>query len=118
MARKSASEIIDSLRNAFGENIPDNYTDILEDISDSVRDIDTANYVDAEKYNNLVNENATLARERDDARAQRDSFREKYINRFYNGYSSPDEKAYIATETPQSQIEQDEEWGNYENLFE
>lgn len=118
MARRTAQEIMETLRSAFAGKEPENYPEILEDISDSVREVDTANYVDVEKYNSLVNENATLAQERDAAIAARDSYRDKYINRFYNGYSSPDEKAYIATDTPQSQLEEDEKWGDYQNLFE
>lgn len=116
--RKTSSELIDSLRTMVGESIPDGYENFLEDLSDSVGEINTANYVTAEKYNELVNQNATLQKERDEARASVEDYRTRYINRFYRNYGEENNKGYIMSDTPQSRIEKDEEWGDYENLFE
>lgn len=111
MARRTASELIANLRNmGVGEGI-DGVENLLEDITDSVGDIDPSQYIKVDDYNRVV-------KERDDAIAARDDLRSRYINRFYSDYNAENDKGYVFSMAPQSQIEKKEKEIKYGGLFE
>lgn len=111
MAKRSAQEIIGSMRDIFGEQTPDGYVELLEDITDSVTDVDPAAYVSRDDYD-------TVVAERDKYKADAQDMRDRYINRFYRGYDKENDKGIILSEAPQSQIEEEEKTVTYEDLFE
>lgn len=111
MARRTAQEIIGSMRELFGEQSADGYLTLLEDIMDSVTDVDLSNYVSKDDYDKVVTE-------RDTAVAGEKSMRDRYINRFYSGYESENDKGIILSESPQKEVQREEEVTHYEDLFE
>lgn len=111
MARRSAQEIIGSMRGIFGEQTPDGYVELLEDITDSVTEVDPTAYVPKADYDGVV-------AERDKYRDEAQDMRARYINRFYRGYDKENDKGIVLSEAPQSQIEEEEKIVTYEDLFE
>lgn len=111
MARRSAQEIIGSMRELFGEQTADGYLSLLEDITDSVSEVDMGEYVPRADYERV-------SAERDSAVEAERSMRDRYINRFYEGYSTPNDKGEIFSQSPQERLEEDEEVTHYEDLFE
>lgn len=111
MAVRTASEIITNARSLFGEQTPDGFVQLLEDITDSVQGVNMDDYVSRQEY-------LKVEGERDAAIKSRDDFRDRYINRFYSDYSAPNDRGYIHSEAPQSRIERDEEDVSYNDLFE
>lgn len=107
--RRSAQELSNTLKGMLGEQSPEGYLELLEDIADSVQD--TGDMVSKSDYDAVVSE-------RDAARADAKSMRDRYINRFYEGYSAPNDKGIIMSEAPQSELEEEEEDLSYESLFE
>lgn len=108
MAVRSATEIIGRIKNIFGEQTPEGYLELLEDITDSVG---YSGGVSQEEYDKV-------ARERDNAVAAEKDMRDRYINRFYTDYNEPNNKGYIAGEVPQGLIEEEEKKLSYDDLFE
>lgn len=111
MAVRTAQEIIGSMRDIFGEQTPDGFVELLEDITDSVGEVNLSNYVSKADYDSVV-------AERDKAVAGEKDMRDRYINRFYNGYDEPNDKGFIMGQASQESIEQEEEVVSYEDLFE
>lgn len=111
MARRTAVEISTTLKGMFGEQTPEGYLELLEDIADSVGTINPGEYVSRADYEKVVGErDAAIQGERD--------MRDKYINRFYNDYNDPNDKGLILGETTQGSLEKEEEDLSYESLFE
>lgn len=111
MAVRTAQEIVGRMRDIFGEQTPDGYVELLEDITDSVGVADSGAYVSRADYQ-------TVLAERDSARAKEQDMRTRYINRFYNDYNEPNDKGFIFGETSQQTLENEEEDLSYESLFE
>lgn len=111
MARRTAQELIGSVRGILGEQTPEGYMELLEDITDSVSEVDMSGYVSREDYEKAV-------ADRDAAIAGEKAMRDRYINRFYDGYDAPNDQGFINSSSPQSRIEEDEEDLSYESLFE
>lgn len=111
MAVRTAQEISTSIRTLLGNQSPEGYAELLEDIADSVGSPDMSGYVTAEAA-------AALQKERDDAVAAEKSWRDKYINRFYDNYNQPNSMGYIDGSTPQASLEQGEKTRGYAVLFE
>lgn len=111
MAKVTAENLISRLKGIVGDNIPDGYVNLLEDITDSVSDVDMASYVNRSELE-------AMTQERDAALAARDDMRARYINRFYNNYDDPNNKGYIVGEVSQSDIEEEEKAVTYDDLFE
>lgn len=111
MARVTADNLIQRLNEAFGESKPESYVELLEDISDSVGDVDMSAYTSNEEV-------AQLREELADVKRQRDDFRDRYINRFYRNYDDPNNKGYIESSVPQGEIEAEETEIGYDALFE
>lgn len=84
----------------------------LEDLNDSVVDApDTTNMVEKSEYEKIISE-------RDAALESARSYRERYINRFYEPRNDERQQDYIMSATPQMTIEEDEKYGDYETLYE
>lgn len=111
MARRTAQELIGSVRGILGEQTPEGYMELLEDITDSVSEVDMTGYVSREDYDKAISE-------RDAAVAGEKAMRDRYINRFYDGYSEQNDQGFIMSSSPQERIEEDEEDLSYESLFE
>lgn len=108
MAVRSAQELLETVKNIVGDK--EGVETLLEDITDSVT-IDISDFVPKAEYEKIKGEAAR-------ATEQANSYRDKYINRFYSGYDSPDSKGYVMGGISQGDIETEEKWGDYENLFE
>lgn len=111
MARVTAENLISRLKEIVGENPPEAYLGVLEDITDSVSDINMAEYVNRSELE-------AMTQERDAAIASRDDIRSRYINRFYSNYDEPNNKGYIMGEISQGEIEDEEKELPYDDLFE
>lgn len=109
MARVTAQEITTRLRDFFGEQTPDGYVELLEDITDSVADV--GDMVSREEYDSVV-------AERDRYQGEAKDMRDRYINRFYSDYNQPNDKGLILGEATQESLEEEEEDLSYESLFE
>lgn len=109
MARVTAQEITTRLRDFFGDQTPEGYVELLEDITDSVTDV--GDMVSREDYDGVV-------AERDRYQGEAKDMRDRYINRFYSDYSAPNDKGLILGEVEQSRLEEEEEDLSYESLFE
>lgn len=104
MAVRTAEEINRRLGDIFGEQTPDGYLELLEDITDSVGNGRGEEVVSRSDYDKVV--------------AERDDLRQRYINRFYGNYSAENSKGYIVGEASQDDIEGDEKEVSYDELFE
>lgn len=111
MAVRTAQEIIGSVRDIFGEQSSDGYLSLLEDITDSVGGSDMSGFVPKEEYDKVVGE-------REAAVAGEKAMRDRYINRFYDGYSAPNDKGFIISGASQDSVEGKEYADDYEELFE
>lgn len=111
MARRTAQELTTTLRDMFGEQTPDGYVELLEDITDSVGVFDEGEYVPKADYDAVVSE-------RDAARGEAKDMRDRYINRFYQDYSQANDKGFVMGEASQDSLENEEEDLSYEALFE
>lgn len=107
--RRTAQELSNTLKGMFGEQSPEGYLELLEDIADSV--VDTGDMVSREDYNKVVEE-------RDRYQGEAKDMRDRYINRFYTGYDAPNDKGYVMGETAQEDIEEEEKMVTYDDLFE
>lgn len=107
--KRSAQEISNTLRGIFGEQTPEGYLELLEDIADSVgSDGDVVSKSDYDK----------VVAERDRYQADAKDMRDRYINRFYDDYAAPNDKGFILSQTPQEDLQKQEEDLSYESLFE
>lgn len=109
MARKTAQEISKEIADRWGKE--DGVESILEDIADSVGDVNLKDYVPKTDYEKM--EAAAFQAQNDLS-----SMREKYINRFYSGYDKPNEKGYIMGQAAQGEIQEEEQKDWYSTLFE
>lgn len=100
MARRTAMEIMESIRTIAGT--AEGVEALLEDVQDSISNVDLKNYVDVKEYDRVVSDLSKT-------KADYESMRTRYINRFYQGYSNPDQKGYIASEAPEGDIIREEE---------
>lgn len=111
MAVRTSQEIIGSIREIFGEQSSDGYLSLLEDITDSVAGTDMSGYVRKEEYDRIVSEKeAAVVAEK--------TMRDRYINRFYDGYVAENEKGFIMSEAPQESVQESEYAEDYNELFE
>lgn len=103
MAVRSATEIISSIKEMGlgGEGLEN----LLEDITDSV------NPAESESFKELQSKLEKANRDYQD-------MRDRYINRFYNGYDKPNDTGYILGQAEQGVIEKTEERDYYNELFE
>lgn len=104
MAVRTAEEITGRLRDIFGEQTPEGYVELLEDITDSVGSGRGEEVVSKADYDKVV--------------AERDDMRSRYINRFYGDYSKENSKGYVEGEVSQETVEDDEKDISYQDLFE
>lgn len=111
MARRTAQELIAQFQTFSPDVSTAEYVQMLEDITDSVGDVDMTQWVGKAEYD-------SVAAERDRYRNEAQDYRDRYINRFYNDYDAPNNKGYIAGEASQEQIERDEKEISYDDLFE
>lgn len=111
MAVRTAQEIIGSVRDIFGEQSSDGYLSLLEDITDSIGTTDMSGYVAREEYDKVVGE-------REAAVTAEKEMRDRYINRFYDGYNAPNDKGFIMSEATQKSVEDKEYADDYDELFE
>ena len=77
MAVKSIKEIIDSIKTRFGEQNDDSAIQFLEDITDTIEDLESKAQGDGTDWKAMYEEN--------DA-----EWRKKYIERFYSSDPKPD----------------------------
>lgn len=111
MAVRTAQEIIGSVREIFGEQSSDGYLSLLEDITDSVSTTDMSGYVAREEYDKVVGE-------RDAAVTAEKGMRDRYINRFYDGYNDANDKGFVMSQASQESVEDKEYADDYDELFE
>lgn len=107
--KRTAQELSNSLKAILGEQTPEGYLELLEDIADSV--VDAGDTVSKEEYDRVVGE-------RDRYQKDAQDMRDRYINRFYSGYDALNDKGYVMGETPQQDIESEEKHVTYDELFE
>lgn len=111
MAVRTAAEILSQMKVYFPENPPEGYESLMEDITDSVGNVNLNDYIKRDEYNKVVSENEILTGKYNDIRS-------RYINRFYDGYNGNTNIGYINSSTPQSELEKDEKITTYNDLFE
>lgn len=111
MAVRTAQEIIGSVRDIFGEQSSDGYLSLLEDITDSIGSTDMSGYVAREEYDKVVGE-------RDAAVTAEKGMRDRYINRFYDGYNRENDRGFLFSEASQESVEDKEYADDYDELFE
>lgn len=109
MARKTAKELIEMVRNLGVSE--DSIVPLLEDITDSVGDVDLSNYVRSDEYTKVV-------AERDQAVTERNDFRDRYINRFYGNYDSANSTGYVMSQASEADLIHEEKKRTYDTLFE
>lgn len=109
--KRTAAEISNTLKGMFGEQTPEGYLELLEDIADSVGVDSPGDMVSREDYDAVV-------ADRDRYQADAQAMRDRYINRFYEGYNAPNDTGLILSETKQQNLEDEEENLSYESLFE
>lgn len=111
MAVRTASEIINNMKDIFKDQTPEGYVELLEDITDSIPGDNREDYISKEEYDKVM-------AERDMWSGKYEDMRSKYINRFYSDYDTPNDKGYINASTAQETLEEDEQEDYYKNLFE
>lgn len=111
MAVRTATEILSQMKVYFPEKPPEGYESLMEDITDSVGNVNLNDYIKRDEYNKVVSENEILTGKYNDIRS-------RYINRFYDGYNGNTNIGYINSSTPQSELEKDEKITTYNDLFE
>lgn len=105
--KRNATEIIDAIKKIAKEGSDDDFVSLVEDISDSIID----DVVPKADYQKAVDEAKKYLDQAND-------YRDRYINRFYDGYDEANSKGYIAGAVPQEKIEKDEKAIRYDDLFE
>lgn len=111
MAVRTAAEILNQMKVYFSENPPEGYESLMEDITDSVGDINLNDYIKKDEYDRVVSENEVITGKYNDIRS-------RYINRFYDGYKGDVNVGYINSSAPQSMLEKEEKITSYNDLFE
>lgn len=109
--RRTALELSQRFRDVIQSQSEDDIASMLEDINDSVSDVDMSNYVAKEEYDRAISE-------RDANEVKAKEYRDKYINRFYEPGKAPNDQTYIVGETNQETLEKDEYDVSYADLFE
>ena len=89
MAVKSREEILDSIKTRFGEQSDDETIQFLEDITDTMTDLETKAKGDGTDWKAKYEEN--------DAK-----WRKKYTERFYSPDPNPDPDPYPEPEKPKN----------------
>lgn len=111
MARRSAEEMIERFRGVVASQSEDEIASFLEDITDSVSQLDMDNYVEKATYDAVVSE-------RDSAMQSAKDYRDRYINRFYNPGNTSNDIAIVQGGASQLDIEKEEKRFSYDDLFE
>lgn len=109
--KRNAQEMIEKFRGVVASQSEDEIASFLEDISDSIDGLSMDEYVPKKDYD-------TLVAERDSAVASANSYRDRYINRFYNPGNATSDIAIVQGGAPQLAIEQEEKRFGYSDLFE
>lgn len=109
--KRNAEEMISRFRDVIASQSEDEIANYLEDISDSVTDVDLSKYVKQEEYEKAISE-------RDAAQASARDYRDRYINRFYNPGNNTNDKTWVEGSAPQLEIEKEEKRISYDDLFE
>lgn len=109
--KRTAEEMIERFRAVVASQSEDEIANYLEDITDSVADLDTSNYVEKATYDAVVSE-------RDAAQQSAKDYRDRYINRFYNPGNTTNEVAIVQGGASQLDIEKEEKKFSYDDLFE
>lgn len=103
--------MIDKFREVIASQSEDDIADFLEDINDSVSEIDLSNYVERKDYESVV-------KERDAAVNKANNYRDRYINRFYEPGNYSNDVTLVLGTAPQLMIENEEKKFSYADLFE
>lgn len=111
MAKRSAEEMIERFRGVVASQSEDEIASFLEDISDSVGEMDAGSYVEKSAYDAMVSE-------RDAAMQSAKDYRDRYINRFYQPGNAANDVAIIQSGAAQTEIEKEEKRFSYDDLFE
>lgn len=110
--RRNAEELSTRFRDVVANKSEDAIAEFLEDLNDSVVEApDTANLVERSEYDKVIGE-------RDAALESARSYRDRYINRFYQPRNDIGQQDYVVSEAPQVTIERDEYDVSYEDLYE
>lgn len=109
--RRTALELSQRFRDVVGSQSEDDLASFLEDLNDSVSEVDTTNMVDRSELERVT-------QERDKALASAQSYRDRYINRFYEPGNGSNDQTLIESESSQSKLEKDERLVTYDDLFE
>lgn len=109
--KRSAEEMIEKFRGVVASQSEDDIASFLEDITDSVAELDTSNYVEKADYDAIVSE-------RDAAQRTAQDYRDRYINRFYNPGTTPNDVTIVQGGANQMEIEKEEKRFSYDDLFE
>lgn len=110
--RRNAEELSARFRDVVSGQSEDAIAEFLEDLNDSVAEApDTTNLIERSEYDKVVGErDAALERVR--------SYRDRYINRFYQPRNDSGQDDYVVSDIPQETIERDEYDISYEDLYE
>lgn len=110
--RRNAEDLSTRFRDVVAGQSEDAIAEFLEDLNDSVTEVpDTTNLIERSEYDKVVGE-------RDAALESARSYRDRYINRFYQPRNDASQQDYVVSETPQKTIERDEYDVSYEDLYE
>lgn len=109
--KRSPLEMSEQFRKVVESQSEDDIAAFLEDINDSIVDINMNDYVARSEYDQAV-------AERDKAVAGMNDYRDRYINRFSNPGNTTNDITIIQGGAPQLEIEKTEEEFSYRNLFE
>lgn len=111
MAVRSALELSTQFRDVVASQSEDAIASFLEDLNDSVGTADLTGYVERSEYDKIVGERDAFA-------VQAREYRDKYINRFYQPGTKPNDITMIDGEQNQETIEEQEKAITYDDLFE
>lgn len=109
--KRTAEEMIERFRGVVASQSEDEIASFLEDITDSVSELDTSNYVEKAAYDALVSE-------RDAAQQSARDYRDRYINRFYQPGNTANDVTIVQGGASQVAIEDEEKRFSYDDLFE
>lgn len=110
--KRSAEDLSTRFRDVVAGQSEDAIAEFLEDLNDSVVEApDGANLIERSEYNKVLGE-------RDAALESARSYRDRYINRFYQPRNDARQQDYVLGEIPQETIERDEYDVSYEDLYE
>ena len=116
--RRTAQELSAELRDVIVSQSEDALATLLENISDSVSDVDMGAYVSRSEYDTAIAERTALEEKLAEAQESVNRYRESYINRFYQPQPTPGTENYIMGAAPQEAIEKDEYDVDYSELYE